>query len=239
MAYDLDANGTGCALAVAVVLVPMDRAADVLPMGFEPRDASGLVGADVGAGRAAVLLDAVRCEDFDLSEGSYDVGEVSILVEAPDVPGERAQADADYYRFAVHTTDPELVATFEQAGWNVVPGRSRLEITGAADRPLLGQATVQANGRLAFEMSIRAAATTPYQGLHRFWHASTEGTGHLDVTFDAEAVAGQASCTIASASSAALVTGFSSCPADTPGVLVQAGGWEGRFFHYPGVRPGA
>lgn len=175
-------DGSGCDVMVAVFTMTFEDAATLIPEGFVPADASGLLGTPAPTGRAAAILEFYDCATHEMVEGAWQGAEIDVLVEDPGIDDNRqGPAGGHFYQVVVYQTAPETEALLEDAGWTYQHADElALTITGGAQ----GTATLVTPD---VRISLNGIGFVPntLEGTNRFWHVTPYGPAWMDFTIGA------------------------------------------------------
>ncbi|HUR68142.1 MAG TPA: hypothetical protein VM370_02770 [Candidatus Thermoplasmatota archaeon] len=231
--YRFSLNAT-CIESDIILLVDMAKLQGQLPDGFHAADASSLGGLPVSppTGRGAVLATAFVCDTTDRN-ASYAEGQVAILVDAPDVAGDRPAAFLDFYELYRYVPMGQPGPKLDALGWAHEHGNVSATMTRTS-----GTGEVVGHEGPAFSMTVTTPGSAQAQGTARFWHDLPTGLAWVDYTFETpvDQLLGRVECDIASGSVLAEASGITTCgPDNSLGMGFAAISPAVAFEYAPGV----
>ena len=190
-------NANQCREAFVVALVEQAVAQKNLPKGYKAKDAQGLLGLPIAAGRYALWVNALNCAQSEFALGGIDEGGYGVFVEAPKVEGERAKATYDFYEFGRYTSKEETLDLLRSFDYGALEGTVDATITPQAGGVTTGSGQVRNDeGAVVYSLGLTAPANQPLKVRARFWHEAENGTGYFDYVVDTTVAQGSGSCTI-------------------------------------------
>lgn len=229
------AGASQCQTAILFQFVDYSATDTFLPPGFHPRDPQAFLGAPVAVGQAAIVLANMACAASELEGGPLNHSFLGIFVETPVVPGETLPGGLDFYEVE-HLAGPgatdRLLASL---GWSL--RRADVRVPASEAGAALVQAEVaDASGVL---YAVQGSAPVPYNfdlDRIRFWHQSPQGLGHFLIDAQLDARFGPGVCSLRADSTAARLSGATTCPTGETLVATFPGlSYDGWFRFLPGV----
>lgn len=234
--FDLAINATGCLEGDLLLFVPKDTLQKQLPPGFEAADAQTVGGAPpvpMGAGpRGLALANAFVCQGSTLGAGALLESQFTILIDKPNVKGDRPASAIDFYEVARILPEVNERAPYLALGWDAFAGNVSLDANGQS-----ANGKVQQMGNDSFSFSVTTPAGPAAGGIGRFWHAVPTGVAWTDYTFAASTQQmGGAQCAIAAGSILAKMTGLTGCgPGDAAGISFTRSDAQIGLHYLPNV----
>ncbi len=203
-AHTLDADN--CVSATIILPVEPAVAAPLLPAGFHPRDAAGLIDVPAPSGKAAFAIIWLTCHNTTAEAEPVGWGALSVFVDQP--LGPRDARDRDFYVVASWLTWPGFEAWLGAAGVNIT-GRAMplLDVTSTPVRmpsnvavpdPGPTTADLRVSDEETAAMSATFAGSTGYRldgQPFRYWHHTTDHLAVFEVTAQRDGTGGGATCT--------------------------------------------
>lgn len=233
----LEIRASDCAEVDGYFFIDPGHAQSLLPDGFVAADASLLFGAPAPTGKGGVFVGTIVCGPSSLDAVPFAASLVAVIVQPPDVAGERPAA-TNMYELAHGTSSPLLRERLQSLEWPVFADAIASAVTEAGVVAGSGSASDQ-DGEV-FSLSVDGPPRqVPVQGTFRWWHDAPAGLSYFDYEVDLVLSSGAGSCSIRAGSVVAEATGVTSCGPDTALIMAAAGHDEVlRVEHLPGVHAG-
>ena len=234
--FDVNYNANQCRELFVVKLVEFAQAQRNLPAGYKAKDAQGLLGLPIAAGRAALWLNAATCSQSEFAIGGIDEGGYGVYVDKPTVAGDRPAADTDFYQFGRFTAKEEKLVMLRAVNYTVFEGSVDVTITpqAAGGAATAGGTVRNDEGARAFTMGGTAPASQPLKGRARFWHDTSNGTAYFDYVVDLSVSQGTGSCQVFEPAVRQKL-GIETCGNDTLSLAFPPYKWEGKFTYLSDV----
>lgn len=238
--FDVPFTATGCQGAEVDINVAASLLARYLPPGFRSGDPHILLGLPVRSARGAVALTVHNCASATIGgDGPLALAFLAILVEAPDVPGERQAAAEDWYVVAFLSDREEILALARDARAPAEEGSSVFDVVGGGAAARSTAAALDGADE-AFTIDAAVGAAKSEAGtLRRYWHSHPRGTSWFDVAITGPLLQGMATCSMRAGTVWADVPQSSICTIEGEWIarVWEAGAWAGRYAYEWAVVP--
>jgi hypothetical protein len=232
--FPLDNSAEGCVEGFVVGLVSFAQAAKLLPSGFVPRDAQGLLGTPAATGQAAVYMTTFECPTSAYN-GSLLSANAGVYVEEPNVDV-AANATSHFYVVAEFTTNPVILDALGQVGYNIVNAAPEITHATMPGGIVQSSSTISDGERPIASYDITAPGSDQLTDVTYFWHDTPKGLVYASYTLDVAISVGGATCSIAAGSIIEQLFGRTDCPPHTTVALTLNGGaWLSHYDYLPGV----
>lgn len=233
----LEIAASACQIGALGFLVPPEHAQAHVPDWAVAADAQSVLGTPAPTQRGFVLVEVYRCASHTLAgEGGGDFVEVSVAIEAPDVPGEREEAAFDWFQ-PIYGAPAAADAALASIRWDHFEASiGALDATALPTGSALGTWSASSPEGLVVEARVAGPAPVAIGGINRFWQVHEEGTSYIDYDIAVAAGTGAAECALAGVVSE--VTGLASCmPGEAVGFVAPAVDFTATAHFFPGVQP--